>query len=47
MTAHLRMPELRVSHLRVIVPGLATTVQDPGRPGFQRLGIPVSGALDA
>jgi biotin-dependent carboxylase-like uncharacterized protein len=33
--------------LRVIVPGLATTVQDTGRRGFQRLGIPVSGALDA
>ena len=35
------------SHLRVIAPGLATTVQDLGRRGYQRLGIPVSGALDA
>ena len=34
-------------HLRVLTPGLSTTVQDLGRHGFQRLGIPVSGALDA
>ncbi len=33
--------------LRVITPGLLSTVQDLGRPGYQRLGIPVSGALDA
>ncbi len=32
--------------LRVITPGLLSTVQDLGRPGYQRLGIPVSGALD-
>ena len=32
--------------LRVISPGLSTTVQDLGRPGHQHLGIPVSGALD-
>jgi biotin-dependent carboxylase-like uncharacterized protein len=32
--------------LRVIAPGLLTTVQDLGRPGYQRLGIAVSGALD-
>ena len=32
--------------LRVISPGLNTTVQDRGRTGYQRLGIPVSGALD-
>ena len=32
--------------LRVISPGLLTTIQDLGRPGFQHLGIPVSGALD-
>lgn len=32
--------------LRVLSPGLMTTVQDMGRPGYQRLGIPVSGALD-
>src|SRR5215467_6203510 len=32
--------------LRVLAPGLLTTVQDLGRPGHQRLGVPVSGALD-
>jgi biotin-dependent carboxylase-like uncharacterized protein len=32
--------------LRVLQPGLLTTVQDLGRPGHQSLGIPVSGALD-
>jgi biotin-dependent carboxylase-like uncharacterized protein len=32
--------------LHVIAPGLWTTVQDLGRPGFQHLGIPVGGALD-
>jgi biotin-dependent carboxylase-like uncharacterized protein len=32
--------------LRVIAPGLMTTVQDLGRPGYQRLGVPISGALD-
>lgn len=34
------------SALRVIAPGLSTTVQDGGRAGWQRLGVPVSGALD-
>ncbi len=33
--------------LRVVQPGLHTTIQDLGRIGSQRLGIPVSGALDA
>lgn len=32
--------------LRVRAPGLLTTLQDLGRPGHQRLGIPVGGALD-
>lgn len=32
--------------LRVVAPGLMTTVQDLGRPGHQQLGVPVSGALD-
>jgi biotin-dependent carboxylase-like uncharacterized protein len=32
--------------LRVLAPGLLTTVQDLGRPGYQHLGIPVGGALD-
>jgi biotin-dependent carboxylase-like uncharacterized protein len=33
--------------LRVHAPGLLTTVQDLGRVGYQHLGVPVSGALDA
>jgi biotin-dependent carboxylase-like uncharacterized protein len=33
--------------LRVVQPGLHTTVQDLGRVGAQHLGIPVAGALDA
>ncbi len=32
--------------LRVLSPGLLTTIQDLGRVGYQRLGIPVGGALD-
>jgi biotin-dependent carboxylase-like uncharacterized protein len=32
--------------LRVVAPGLLTTVQDLGRSGYQHLGIPPSGALD-
>ncbi len=32
--------------LVVVRPGLSTTVQDCGRPGWQRFGVPVSGALD-
>jgi biotin-dependent carboxylase-like uncharacterized protein len=32
--------------LKVIAPGLATTVQDLGRPGYYHLGIPISGGMD-
>jgi biotin-dependent carboxylase-like uncharacterized protein len=32
--------------LRVVAPGLLSTIQDTGRVGYQRLGITVSGALD-
>ena len=32
--------------VEVISPGLATTVQDLGRPGYYHLGIPESGAMD-
>ncbi len=32
--------------LKVLAPGLHTTVQDLGRIGWQALGVPVSGALD-
>jgi allophanate hydrolase len=33
--------------LKVLAPGLYTTVQDLGRVGYQNIGVPVSGALDA
>src|SRR5215212_471246 len=32
--------------LRIIRPGILTTVQDCGRWGFQARGVPVSGAMD-
>ncbi|RIA47649.1 biotin-dependent carboxyltransferase family protein [Dichotomicrobium thermohalophilum] len=32
--------------LRVVAPGMHTSIQDLGRTGFQHLGVPVSGALD-
>lgn len=32
--------------VKVIAPGLSTTVQDLGRPGFYHLGIPLSGGMD-
>jgi biotin-dependent carboxylase-like uncharacterized protein len=33
--------------LKVLAPGLHTTVQDLGRIGYQSIGVPVSGALDS
>ena len=33
--------------LTVIKPGMLTTVQDLGRHGYQGLGVPVSGPMDA
>jgi biotin-dependent carboxylase-like uncharacterized protein len=33
--------------LRILQPGVAATLQDGGRLGYQRFGVPVSGALDA
>jgi biotin-dependent carboxylase-like uncharacterized protein len=36
-----------IEGLKVLSPGLYTSVQDLGRVGWQRLGVPVSGALDA
>ncbi|HVA37485.1 MAG TPA: 5-oxoprolinase/urea amidolyase family protein [Candidatus Dormibacteraeota bacterium] len=35
-----------VLRLRVVTPGLATTVQDRGRLGYEHLGVMVNGALD-
>lgn len=32
--------------LEVVTPGLSTTVQDLGRPGYYHIGIPVSGGMD-
>ena len=32
--------------IKVMTPGLATTVQDLGRPGYYHLGIPLSGGMD-
>ena len=32
--------------IKVISAGLATTIQDLGRPGYYHLGIPISGAMD-
>lgn len=40
------MPPVEPARLRVIRPGLLTTVQDLGRTGFQRFGVSVSGAMD-
>jgi len=36
-----------MSEIRVIKPGLLTTVQDHGRWGFQSRGVPVAGPMDA
>ncbi len=33
--------------IRVLAPGLLTTVQDLGRPGLGALGVPAGGAADA
>lgn len=32
--------------IKVLNPGLSTTIQDLGRPGYFHLGIPISGAMD-
>ncbi len=32
--------------LYVVDPGLLTTIQDAGRPGYERFGVPVGGAMD-
>ena len=32
--------------LEIVQPGLATTVQDLGRPGYYHIGIPLSGGMD-
>src|SRR3954470_19025463 len=32
--------------IEVVKPGLSTTVQDLGRPGYYHIGIPLSGGMD-
>src|SRR5215469_2020147 len=32
--------------IKVVKPGLSTTVQDLGRPGYYHIGIPLSGGMD-
>ena len=36
-----------MTRIEIVRPGLLTTVQDSGRPGFAHLGVPPSGAADA
>lgn len=36
----------RAAAFRVLRPGWLTTIQDLGRPGYQRFGMPVGGAMD-
>jgi biotin-dependent carboxylase-like uncharacterized protein len=40
------MVEGNAAMLEIVKPGLSTTVQDLGRPGYYHLGIPLSGAMD-
>ncbi|HTJ77568.1 MAG TPA: 5-oxoprolinase subunit PxpB [Rariglobus sp.] len=39
-------PSKQACVIEVLKPGVLTTVQDLGRPGWQNLGIPVGGAMD-
>ena len=32
--------------LKIVNPGLSTSIQDLGRPGYFHLGIPIGGAMD-
>ena len=38
---------MSIETLEIVTPGMLTSVQDLGRRGYQRFGIPVSGAMDA
>ena len=42
----LSMPDGEAPPLEVVAPGLQTTVQDLGRTGFARFGVPPTGAMD-
>jgi biotin-dependent carboxylase-like uncharacterized protein len=35
-----------IGTIKIVAPGLSTTVQDLGRPGYYHLGIPLSGGMD-
>lgn len=41
-----RTHEPSVARVRVLAPGLFTTVQDEGRPSHRHIGVPLGGALD-
>ncbi|SIS73050.1 5-oxoprolinase subunit C family protein [Alicyclobacillus vulcanalis] len=47
MSALARTHEPGVARVRVLSPGMYTTVQDGGRPHHRHLGVPLGGALDA
>ncbi|MDI9258798.1 biotin-dependent carboxyltransferase family protein [Alicyclobacillus sendaiensis] len=47
MPALARTHEPGMARVRVLAPGLFTTLQDAGRPHHRRLGVPLGGALDA
>ena len=38
---------MTIETLEIVSPGLLTTVQDRGRDGYQKFGVPVSGAMDS
>ncbi|AEJ45012.1 5-oxoprolinase subunit C family protein [Alicyclobacillus acidocaldarius] len=46
MTALARTHEPGIARVRVLAPGLFTTIQDGGRPHHRHLGVPLGGALD-
>ena len=33
--------------IKVLTPGIYSTVQDCGRKGYRKIGVPVSGVMDA
>ncbi len=42
-----QVPTIGDPSIEIISPGFLTTIQDLGRQGYQRLGVPVSGAMDS
>ena len=37
---------MNIPTFKILEPGLLTTIQDRGRYGYQKYGVPVSGAMD-